>query len=139
MGNLYKHDVNEVIILCGVLANMSVNEEARQLLVEDGIFKSILQCMQLEPHNIVLQIACIKALVNYSTNAEHYMLMEELQIPNQIGLIMVQMQVCRSMGTCSLGNTLAAQFFEAVTNFLEFHLLLTTLKGVGPCILKLKI
>jgi hypothetical protein len=87
--NLYKNDVNEVIILCGVLANMSVNEEARQLLVEDGIFKSILQCMQLEPHNIVLQIACIKALVNYSTNAEHYMLMEELQIPNQIGQIMV--------------------------------------------------
>ena len=53
----------DVVILCGVLANMSVNEEARQLLVEDGIFKSILQCMQLEPHNIVLQIACIKALV----------------------------------------------------------------------------
>lgn len=86
----YKEDVNLVIILCGVLANMSSNEEARQLLVEDGVFRKLLDAMKLDTSNVVLQIACMKALVNYSTNPEHYMLMEELDIPNQLGHVMVE-------------------------------------------------
>lgn len=86
----YSGDAHIIIILCGVLANCSVNEEARQLLVEDGVFGRVMEAMRLEPGNAILQVACIKALVNYSANAEHYMLMEELDIPNQVGQVMVE-------------------------------------------------
>merc|ERR1711920_323978 len=85
----HSKDVHLVIILCGVLANFSVKEEVRNLLVEAQILNRLKAAMQLDPSNAVLQVACLKALVNYSTNAEHYMKMEELSIPSLVGKMMV--------------------------------------------------
>merc|ERR1712080_571114 len=85
----HPNDVHLVIIICGVLANFSVKEDVRQLLVEEGVLPRIHTAMKLDPGNTVLQVACLKALVNYSTNAEHYMKMEELDIPTLVGQTIV--------------------------------------------------
>merc|ERR1712061_413864 len=84
----HSKDVHLVIILCGIFANFSVKEEVRNLLVEAKILDRF-KALQLQPSNAVLQVACLKALVNYSTNAEHYMKMEELDIPTLVGQMMV--------------------------------------------------
>jgi len=82
-------DANLLIMLCGVLANFSVMVEVREVLALGGVFGRIDAAMRLEPDNAVLQVACLKALVNYSTNAEHYMKMEELELPSLVGQTMV--------------------------------------------------
>merc|ERR1719327_2655731 len=77
-------DVHLVIILCGVLANFSVKADVRDLLVEEGVLERMHALMNLDPGNAVLQVACLKALVNYSTNPGHYMKMEALEIPTLV-------------------------------------------------------
>lgn len=77
-------DVHLVIILCGVLANFSVKADVRDLLVEEGVLERMHALMNLDPGNAVLQVACLKALVNYSTNPTHYMKMEALEIPTLV-------------------------------------------------------
>lgn len=85
----HSSDVHLVIILCGVLANFSVKEDVRQLLAEAGIFARLRDAMKLDQGNAVLQVACLKALVNYSTDAQHYMMMDEEEIPALVGEVMV--------------------------------------------------
>merc|ERR1712007_14948 len=87
--DFHSEDVHLIIILCGVLANFSVKADVRQLLVDNDVLSRIHRAMLLNPSNAVLQVACIKALVNYSTNAEHYMKMEEMEIPTVVGQVMV--------------------------------------------------
>jgi len=84
-------DVHVVVILCGVLANLSVNAQAQELLVELGIFARVKKAMQLDEGNAVLQVACLKALVNYSTaqTTAHYLKMEQLDIPKLVCECMV--------------------------------------------------
>merc|ERR1712157_564906 len=79
-----------VIIVMGVLANFSVKDDVRDLLVGEKLFARVAAAMRMDPHNAVLQVACLKSLVNYSTNAEHYMIMDELGIPNLVGQVMVE-------------------------------------------------
>lgn len=86
----HAYDLHLVIILCGVLANFSVKQEVRQLLVDEGIFKRLQHAMRLDLNNAVLQVACLKALVNYSTDATHYMMMEDEDIPSLVGQTMVE-------------------------------------------------
>eukprot|EP00747_Dinoflagellata_sp_TGD_P164731 gnl/TRDRNA2_/TRDRNA2_185064_c0_seq1.p1 gnl/TRDRNA2_/TRDRNA2_185064_c0~~gnl/TRDRNA2_/TRDRNA2_185064_c0_seq1.p1 ORF type:complete len:370 (-),score=74.19 gnl/TRDRNA2_/TRDRNA2_185064_c0_seq1:30-1139(-) len=85
----YRSDVHVVIIICGVLANLSVNEAVRQELVFEGLFDDILAAMRLDASNAVLQVACLKAIVNYSTDAEHYLKMDEIGLPSQVGQAMI--------------------------------------------------
>mmetsp|Transcript_6513 Transcript_6513/g.18261 ORF Transcript_6513/g.18261 Transcript_6513/m.18261 type:complete len:379 (-) Transcript_6513:228-1364(-) len=85
----YHTDVHVVIIVCGILANFSVNADAREILVEEGVFKKIHRSVTLDPSSDVLQIACLKALVNYSTNPDHYMKMEDEGLPSLVGQMMV--------------------------------------------------
>lgn len=82
-------DVHLVIIICGVLANFSAKDDVRELLVQEKFLQRIQAAMKLDPSNAVLQVACLKALVNYSTNAEHYMKMDELDIPSLVGQTIV--------------------------------------------------
>lgn len=82
-------DVHLAIIIMGVLANFSVKVEVRTLLVQERVLPRIASAMRLNPGNAVLQVACLKALVNYSTNAEHYVYMDKLGIPNLVGQTMV--------------------------------------------------
>jgi hypothetical protein len=95
-------DVNLVIMLCGVLANFSVMEEVREVLALGGMFKRIHQAMKLEPQNAVLQVACLKALVNFSTSTEHYLKMDELDLPAMVGRTMVNHP--RDAGVQKYGN-----------------------------------
>jgi hypothetical protein len=95
-------DANLLIMLCGVLANFSVMIEVRELLALGGVFERIDSAMRLEPDNAVLQVACLKALVNYSTNTEHYMKMEELELPSLVGRTMVSHP--RDVGVQKYGN-----------------------------------
>eukprot|EP00406_Dinophysis_acuminata_P045070 CAMPEP_0179304920 /NCGR_PEP_ID=MMETSP0797-20121207/49353_1 /TAXON_ID=47934 /ORGANISM="Dinophysis acuminata, Strain DAEP01" /LENGTH=363 /DNA_ID=CAMNT_0021014545 /DNA_START=69 /DNA_END=1160 /DNA_ORIENTATION=+ len=95
-------DVHLVIILCGVLANFSVNDGVRQQLVKEGALPRILAAMRVDPGNAVLQVAGLKALVNYSTNAEHYMVMESLGIPSYVGQVIVDH--ARDPGVQKYGN-----------------------------------
>mmetsp|Transcript_37272 Transcript_37272/g.79132 ORF Transcript_37272/g.79132 Transcript_37272/m.79132 type:complete len:369 (+) Transcript_37272:94-1200(+) len=85
----YASDIHLVIIAMGIVANFSTLEDARKLLVKEGVLKHIGHAMRLEPKNSVLQVACLKAAVNYSTNPEHYMMMETLGIPTLVGQAMV--------------------------------------------------
>merc|ERR1711879_1070573 len=88
--DFHSSDVHLIIILCGVLANFSVKADVRQLLVDHHVLKRIHKTMMLDIGNAVLQVAGLKALVNYSTNALHYMKMEEEGIPKLVGNIMVE-------------------------------------------------
>lgn len=81
----YADDVHIVLIACGILANFSAVEEARKLLVEAGLFECMQGALKLDPNSSVLQVACLKTLVNYSVNAKHYMLMEKYDIPTLVG------------------------------------------------------
>jgi len=78
-----------LIILMGVLANFSVKADARKLLVKERALARVAAAMRLDPGNPVLQVACLKALVNYSTDAEHYVVMDGLGIPALVGAMMV--------------------------------------------------
>merc|ERR1711908_173454 len=90
MGEHHKKDIHVVIIICGVLANLSISDEARQCLVEEGVFPKVRDAMRLDVESAVLQVACLKALVNYSQVATHYNLMEELGIPTLVTDAMVR-------------------------------------------------
>jgi len=83
-------DVHLVIIVMGILANFSVKDDVRDLLVSAKVLSRVASAMRLDPGNPVLQVACLKSLVNYSTNAEHYMIMDELDIPVLVGQMMVE-------------------------------------------------
>lgn len=85
----YAKDIHLVIILMGVLANFSVKDDVRTLLVKEKVLNHIAAAMRLDPSNAVLQVACLKAVVNYSIDAEHYMIMDSLGIPNFVGQMMV--------------------------------------------------
>lgn len=89
---LDKHasDVHLVIIVMGVLANFSVKDETRDLLVREGVLQRVADAMRLDPGNPVMQVACLKALVNYSADADHYMIMDGAGIPNLVGQMMVE-------------------------------------------------
>jgi len=100
-------DINLVIILCGVLANFSVKPDVRDLLVQGGVFWRLRDAMRLDPANVVLQVACLKALVNYSTNAEHYMKMEKEDIPTLVGQMMVDH--AQDPGVLKYGNYFLGQ------------------------------
>merc|ERR1719433_892535 len=45
----HANDVHLVIILCGVLANFSVKDDVRQLLVEENVLPRIHAAMKLDP------------------------------------------------------------------------------------------
>lgn len=85
----HSEDVHLVIIICGILANLSVLEQTRRYLYEQHVFTRVHSAMKLDQGNPVLQVSCLKALVNYSTTAEYYMKMEELEIPALVGQVMV--------------------------------------------------
>merc|ERR1719262_1245268 len=80
----HSHDVHLAVIMCGILANFSVLETARTVLVSLGVFPLIVATMQLEPDNAVLQTACLKAIVNYSMNGDHYNKMLECGVPTLV-------------------------------------------------------
>lgn len=80
----HPRDVHIAIIACGVLANLSVSDNARGELVQEDVFPRIADAMRLEPSNPVLQVACLKSLVNYSRDASHYKIMEKSDIPNLV-------------------------------------------------------
>lgn len=100
--DLHPHDVHVAIIACGVLANLSVSSEARQLLVDQGVFQRLANAMKLDHANAVLQVACLKALVNYTGSAEHYFAMEECGIPNLVG--QAQFDHAHDAGVRKYGN-----------------------------------
>merc|ERR1719491_1602180 len=77
------------MIIMGILANFSVKEEVRNLLVQERALPRIAKAMQLDPSNAVLQVACLKAVVNYSTDPEHYVHMDKLRIPIFVSQMMV--------------------------------------------------
>lgn len=85
----YPSDMHVVIIVCGVLANLSVNHEAREQLARGGVFHHVQEAMRLDPGNAVLQVACLKSLVNYSNNPDHYIQMEKESIPTLVGQVMI--------------------------------------------------
>mmetsp|Transcript_39183 Transcript_39183/g.79123 ORF Transcript_39183/g.79123 Transcript_39183/m.79123 type:complete len:358 (-) Transcript_39183:107-1180(-) len=86
------HSVNIdlLVVLCGILANFSVKQEAQHLLAREGLFPRLRAAMLLDHSNAVLQVACLKALVNYSTSADFYMKMEQEGIPTLVGQVMVE-------------------------------------------------
>jgi len=86
----HSQDIHLSIILCGVLANLSVNDETRSLLFEDGVLSRLFVVMNLDSDNAVLQVACLKVLVSYSNNPEYYLKMDELGIPNLVERVMVE-------------------------------------------------
>lgn len=88
---LDKHakDVHLVIIIMGVLANFSVKEDVRRILVQAQVFNRIMSAMRLDPNSAVMQVACLKALVNYSMDYEAYTAMERLGIPPLVAQMMV--------------------------------------------------
>jgi hypothetical protein len=86
----HRYDVSLVIIFLGILSNTSCNVHTRAVMVKEGIFATIRHAFSLDESNLVLQIACIKALVHYSTDPDYYMLMEEEGIPSHIGKLMVE-------------------------------------------------
>mmetsp|Transcript_25757 Transcript_25757/g.60146 ORF Transcript_25757/g.60146 Transcript_25757/m.60146 type:complete len:375 (+) Transcript_25757:84-1208(+) len=87
----HAEDIHVVIIVCGILANMSVIPEARQVLVDDGLFPRIASVMRMDPFNAVLQVAALKAIVNYATKKNYYDLMEreDTGIVTLVGRMMV--------------------------------------------------
>jgi len=85
----HEKDVHLVMIIMGVLANFSVKEDVRNLLVQERALSRIARSMRLDPSNSVLQVACLKAVVNYSTDPEHYVHMNNLGIPNLVSQMMV--------------------------------------------------
>jgi len=89
---LDKHasDLHLVMIIMGILANFSVKEEVRALLVREGVFQRVASAMRLDLQNSALQVACLKSLVNYSDNVEHFAIMYPLGIPDLVGEIMVE-------------------------------------------------
>lgn len=99
---LYPMDVHVAIISCGVLANLSVSSEVRQLLVEQSIFLRLEVAMKLDATNSVLQVACLKALVNYTTSAEHYNAMIACGIPDLVGK--AQVDHASDVGVNKYGN-----------------------------------
>lgn len=82
-------DIHLVIILMGVLTNFSVKMDVRRVLVKERVFDLVAAAMRLDSCNAVLQVACLKAIVNYSSDAEHYVVMESLGIPTLVGKTMV--------------------------------------------------
>jgi len=85
----HSSNVDLVIILCGIMTNFSVKPEVQILLVSEGLFPRLRAAILLDPNNTVLQVACLKALVNYSTSADFYMKMEQQGIPTLVGQMMV--------------------------------------------------
>lgn len=77
---VHPDDVHVAIITCGVLANLSISDDARAQLVEWDLFPRVKAAMDLDPSNTVLQVAGMKALVNYTSNPKHYKMMLALQI-----------------------------------------------------------
>uniref|UniRef100_A0A7S1MLX9 Armadillo repeat-containing protein 8 n=1 Tax=Alexandrium catenella TaxID=2925 RepID=A0A7S1MLX9_ALECA len=82
-------NVDLIVVLCGIFANFSVKHEVQHVLVREGLFPRLRDAMLLDPGNVVLQVACLKALVNYSTSADFYMKMEQEGIPTLVGQVMV--------------------------------------------------
>merc|ERR1712039_1085795 len=89
---LDKHasDLPLAMIIMGVLANFSVKGDVRALLVRGGVFSRVAFAMRLDLANAVLQVACLKSLVNYSTNVDHFLLMEELGVTDLVADVMVE-------------------------------------------------
>jgi len=83
-------DLHLAVILCGLVVNFSVKQEARDLLAEGGLFPRVAQAMRADLSNAVLQVACMKALVNYSMDPGHYELMDNEDIPSLVGQAMVE-------------------------------------------------
>jgi len=98
----HPQDVHAAIIACGVLANLSVSSEVRQVLVQEGVFQHVANAMKLDPKNSVLQVACLKAVVNYTANAEHCFAMEEKGIPDLVG--QAQFDHASNAGVRKYGN-----------------------------------
>mmetsp|Transcript_125605 Transcript_125605/g.391076 ORF Transcript_125605/g.391076 Transcript_125605/m.391076 type:complete len:358 (-) Transcript_125605:378-1451(-) len=86
----HPRNVDIVIVLCGILANFSVKPEVQHFLAAEGLFPRLREALLLEPSNAILQVACLKALVNYSTGADFYMKMEQEDIPAIVGQTMVE-------------------------------------------------
>merc|ERR1712050_387203 len=89
---LDKHasDLHIVMVVMGVLANFSVKEDVRALLVREGVFSRVEFAMRLDLANPVLQVACLKSLVNYSTNVEYFLRMDELGIADLVAEVMIK-------------------------------------------------
>jgi len=104
---LYPRDVHVAIISCGVLANLSVSSEVRQLLVEQEVFYRLADAMKLDAGNSVLQVACLKALVNYSASPEHYRAMLACGIPTLVEK--AQIDHASDVGVNKYGNYLWGQ------------------------------
>jgi len=87
----HTEDLHVAIIVCGILANMSTIPEARQVLVDEGLFVRIAHIMRLDPLNAVLQVAALKAIVNYTTKRNYYELMnrEDVGIYNLVERMMI--------------------------------------------------
>jgi hypothetical protein len=98
----HPNDVHIAIIACGVLANLSVSSEVQQQLVAQGVFKRVADAMKLDSGNAVLQVACLKALVNYTSVSEYYFAMEECGIPNLVG--QAQLDHVNDAGVKKYGN-----------------------------------
>jgi hypothetical protein len=86
-------DFHIAIITCGVIANLSSNNEVRQVLArstggskdkDNDVFFRVKRAMQIDPMNAVLQVACIKAVLNFSKSHEHYDKMEKHDISSLI-------------------------------------------------------
>jgi hypothetical protein len=86
----HRFDISLVIIFLGIVSNTSCSVDTRAVMVKEGIFATIKSSFGLDESNLVLQIACIKALVHYSTDPDYYLLMEEEGIPAIIGKLMVE-------------------------------------------------
>lgn len=104
----FPQDVHIAIIICGVLANVSVSEDARNILVDNGVFPRVAYIMKLDPNNAILQVACIKALVNYSMSGRDYLKMEDAGLHDLVGNAMLKHPddaAVRKYGDYFYGNT----------------------------------
>jgi hypothetical protein len=87
---VHKNDVHLTMIVCGALANLSIVDDARAQLAKAGLFPCIQTAMKLDPDNAMLQIACLKAVVNYTIEPNHYLKMQEFEIPDLVGAAMAK-------------------------------------------------
>eukprot|EP00928_Gymnodinium_smaydae_P013115 TRINITY_DN14782_c0_g5_i1.p1 TRINITY_DN14782_c0_g5~~TRINITY_DN14782_c0_g5_i1.p1 ORF type:complete len:350 (-),score=68.16 TRINITY_DN14782_c0_g5_i1:135-1184(-) len=77
-------DKQGATLLCGVLANLSVSYEAREFLVEFGVFQMIAAAMKLDAENAELQLAGLKSIVNYTLRGDHVEKMANAGLPQLV-------------------------------------------------------
>jgi len=86
---VHPDDVHVAIITCGVLANLSISDDARAQLAECSLFPRVRAAMDLDPRNTVLQVAGMKALVNYTYEKRYYQMMQAVGIDTHIENMML--------------------------------------------------